>query len=307
MLDRAGRPVRAVSLVGRMGNQLFQYAVARAQLSPGGEPVVVDDRENAIWGDDLSPVLRPGQFRAIRQGELIRLRAVPRLVAGQRTAVAKREQLAQAHPWWRRFEVTDAVAPTEIAARVAETRHCLLRGYFQNEGYFVDAAASVRSAFRPASDDVRAFVHAAAAGSPTVGISMRTGADYGEFGVLLERDYYLRGADRMRGLVDDPSYVVFGDVAQDAQWLADQLVAAGGRATVAANLSAADQLLAMAAMDHLVITNSSFAWWGAWLGDMDRAGFPRVVIRPSRWLPSAGDICPDRWLVTDADYAKASR
>jgi hypothetical protein len=294
--------VRAVSMIGRTGNQLFQYAVARAHLVAGDQLVVVDDREVTTWGDHLTPVLRRGRFRPIRQRELLRLREVPRLPIGQRTVVSQRKQLAQRHAVFRSFEIGDDVPASELPARVAASRHCLLRGYFQNERYFIDAAAGIRSEFRAVSADVSRFVAWAAGGSPTVGISMRTGADYGEFGWTLDRGYYLRGAERLRGHVDDPSFVVFGDVPEDAQWLVDQLAAAGGRAVLAAKLSAADQLFAMAAMDHLVISNSSFAWWGAWLGD-GRPGDGRVVIRPSQWVPGVTDICPDRWQPVDASFA----
>src|SRR5579862_5215942 len=108
-------PVRAVSLVGRMGNQLFQYAVARAHLAPSDDAaVVVDDRQKLIRGDDLAPVLRPGRYRPIRQRELLRLRSVPRLPRGQRTALAFRERLADRHPGLRRYEVRDDVPPEQL-------------------------------------------------------------------------------------------------------------------------------------------------------------------------------------------------
>jgi hypothetical protein len=256
-----------------------------------------------MWGDHLTPVLRRGRFRPIRQRELLRLREVPRLPAGQRTAVSRRKQLAARHAVLHGFEIGDDVPASELSARIAASRHCLLRGYFQNERYFIGAAAEVRASFRPVSPDVSRFVAWAGGGSPTVGISMRTGADYGEFGWTLDRGYYLRAAERLRKLVEDPSFAVFGDVPEDAEWLVGQLAAAGGRAVLAANLAAADQLFAMAAMDHLVISNSSFAWWGAWLGD-GRPGDGRVVIRPSQWVPGVTDICPDRWQPVDAEFAR---
>jgi hypothetical protein len=45
---------------------------------------------------------------------------------------------------------------------------------------------------------------------------------------------------------------------------------------------------------HAVIANSSFSWWGAWLGD----GTQRIVIAPATWLkglPAFDDIVPNRW------------
>jgi hypothetical protein len=37
----------------------------------------------------------------------------------------------------------------------------------------------------------------------------------------------------------------------------------------------------MAACDHNIITNSSFSWWAAWLGEPEG----RQVVMPKRWFP----------------------
>jgi hypothetical protein len=58
-----------------------------------------------------------------------------------------------------------------------------------------------------------------------------------------------------------------------------------------------EDLQLMRACRHAVIANSSFSWWGAWLGDCQ---MPRTVIAPKQWFnPAAGiddtDIVPERW------------
>ena len=52
----------------------------------------------------------------------------------------------------------------------------------------------------------------------------------------------------------------------------------------------------MSLCDHAVIANSSFGWWGAWLGeDADS-----VVAAPRVWFRNVpydtGDVVPERWL-----------
>jgi hypothetical protein len=48
---------------------------------------------------------------------------------------------------------------------------------------------------------------------------------------------------------------------------------------------------------HAIIANSSFSWWGAWLGDEQPN---RIVIGPTRWFAKTDleskDIIPERWL-----------
>ncbi len=54
-----------------------------------------------------------------------------------------------------------------------------------------------------------------------------------------------------------------------------------------------DDLWLMSLCPNAIIANSSFSWWGAWLG------LQSLVIAPKRWYangPLERDICPDRWL-----------
>jgi hypothetical protein len=49
----------------------------------------------------------------------------------------------------------------------------------------------------------------------------------------------------------------------------------------------------MTQCDHAVIANSSFAWWGAWLGEHRHPSTDRVVVAPAEYV--GGDRVPDRW------------
>ena len=57
-------------------------------------------------------------------------------------------------------------------------------------------------------------------------------------------------------------------------------------------------LILMARCDHSVIANSSFSWWGAWLGET----LDTVVIAPRHWFGDDkpkdfdADIKPQRWI-----------
>src|SRR4029077_15100850 len=138
-----------------------------------------------------------------------------------------------------------------------------LSGYFQSERYFEDVADRVAESIRlpaalPASDVL---------GGRSVAVSFRRG-DYVRLGWALPLDYYARALETVVNTFDDPTFVVFGDdpvfTEMSLAW-----VSRFGTATSAYEYAddAVAQLSLLANCSHAVLANSSFAWWGAWLGE----------------------------------------
>jgi len=60
-----------------------------------------------------------------------------------------------------------------------------------------------------------------------------------------------------------------------------------------------EDLWLMSLCNHAVFPNSTFGWWGAWLGDEQPN---RIVIGPKRWFvigQNSSDVIPERWLKFD--------
>jgi len=51
-----------------------------------------------------------------------------------------------------------------------------------------------------------------------------------------------------------------------------------------------------------IICNSTFGWWGAWLGEMAFPDKERIIVAPNLWFGPAHakynskDIIPERWI-----------
>ena len=110
----------------------------------------------------------------------------------------------------------------------------------------------------------------------------------------VSENYYHRAIEHIRSQVPDVRFFVFSD---EPFWCQD----AFPRCTIVAhNQEAAhEDLWLMSLCNHAIICNSTFSWWGAYLGDMQNN---RIVIAPNRWFVvslNSSDVLPERWLKID--------
>lgn len=107
--------------------------------------------------------------------------------------------------------------------------------------------------------------------------------------------YFDRALRHVRRQIRTPIFFIFSD---DPDWCEDNLRPMPGfivRTNQAKGREHEDIWL-MSQCRHAIIANSSFSWWGAWLGE--RAG--AVTVAPKEWyVPGCGlddkGIVPERW------------
>lgn len=279
------RRLVVATIRGGLGNQLFQFAAAKALAVEDSGPVVLDLRHARQWPVSLQDVLLPGAFRAAGAMDLLRLRQLPQPPLFSRTLLAYQER-ESAPKLLQRWVLREGTPPLDVPRKV------LLRGYFQQEEWFNGRAGLIRGCFRPPSARAIALNKSARRKHhPLVAVAVRSGADYRHFNLLTPKSYYLECARLFEHL--GPTFVITGDVTADAEDVADHL-RAWAHVTVVADESPKVQLDVHALADHAIIANSSFAWWGAWLGD-HRNDKQRQVFCPSPWVPGAPTRSPDRW------------
>jgi len=298
MFDRSA-PV-AVELRGRLGNQLFQFATARA-MTQSGHPVLVDSR--LCDTTHLRNAIRPEQFRSLRPTESIAYGVPPRmpganeLVDGAFRRVRGALRMPDDGPFMRTEQVETVGYDQSIAS---VTDPMLLRGYFQNEKYFAHCSAEVIAAFRDAPGSVHEIIGQYRTRQlPTIALSLRGASDYEGLGWVLPFDWYVDAISAALAVIDHPHLVVMADVPLLADAVAHHL-SAFAPATSFGRLAPIEQLHLMASCDHAIIANSSFAWWGAWLGDhRQQREDERIVIAPRPWVTEGDDILPSRWTAVD--------
>jgi len=290
------RPLIFTSIIAGLGNQMFQYATARRlALKTWGELIlVVDDPQRYRL-----PVFRIGGHE-VPAG----LAVPPRLFGlGQMPAPADIPLVTEGKVWDLIPQSgTGALAGGSLlyAPELRNWRgHIRLQGYWQDERYFADIRLRIRRDFslKQPLDARNRECRARILDGPSAFFHVRRG-DYLSpqvshlFGVCTA-DYYDRALKILRAREPGVKTFVFSD---DPGWAAQNSIGGTGAEIIDWNAAAPERDLAlMQACNHAVIANSSFSWWGAWLGE--RLG--SIIIAPKIWykaVPEFRDIVPERWM-----------
>lgn len=285
-----------VRLVGGLGNQMFQYAAARAVAHRCDAPLMLDvswfsdakDRSYAlapfriqagILAPDKSrmPWGQPVQRLVTRFAGLIGFPRINRSVY--------REKSFRYDP-----DVRTLKAPV------------YLDGYFQSEKYFDDCKQTIVHDFElnsPPRGETQAMLDRILV-SDAICVHIRRG-DYvsnaatNAYHGVCSMEYYQRGLADVAANLEKPHCFVFSD---DPVWVRDNLKLDLPMTQVDIHglEDAHEDLRLMAACHSFVIANSSLSWWGAWLGGRDG----KRVVAPARWFQSndldTRDLIPDDWI-----------
>jgi Glycosyl transferase family 11 len=164
---------------------------------------------------------------------------------------------------------------------------CVLNGYYQCEHYFSHIADTVHAELTPRETPsalAQQYAKQIIATPNSVMVHVRHG-DYltwaRERHGVLPMEYYIKAAEHFT----NPNFFLFSDDPQCAMSLPHTRVQCAPH----------EELWLMSLCNNAIIANSSFSWWGAWLGP-DRRG---KVIAPKQWFRTGNedsrDIVPERW------------
>lgn len=162
----------------------------------------------------------------------------------------------------------------------------LLDGYWQSARYFEGIAPLVRQTytFAPPLSPQNAELAAQITTCNAVSLHVRRG-DYVADPVVSQvhgvctQDYYERAVRFLMERVETPHFFVFSD---EPEWAQANLDLPAPFTVIGHNRGAEsyNDMRLMILCKHHIIANSSFSWWGAWLGTNPE----KSVIAPRRWF-----------------------
>ena len=175
-----------------------------------------------------------------------------------------------------------------------------ISGYWQNLLYFNSVHEIIRKDFdfvttaSSQNQEMARFI----SGCNAVSLHVRRG-DYLESPIhgCCDLAYYRKAASIISNSQSDPCFFIFSD---DILWVRNNLQLYEKHVFVDINNDSNksyEDLRLMSLCRHHIIANSTFSWWGAWLGAQEG-----ITIAPARWMsdpsngPSSETLLPSHWL-----------
>ncbi len=288
-----------VKMNGGLGNQMFQYAAARA-LSGN---FIYYDLFNLKVNNSTTDTFTARSFE---------LEIFPNLIGAQLNSI--QEKLFNSRKFF--FKLLRNLTFGRIALvkqkgaefiTFPKANNILLHGFFQSEKYFSSHREALLHEFSFPELDVvnKNLLSRIQSIENAVSIHVRRG-DYlkpkvKEYHGILPAAYYQKSIALLESDVTNPTYFIFSD---DPLWCKENLSHLNNVEIVVGNTggNAWKDMCLMSHCKHHIVANSSFSWWGAWLSKS-----VGIKLAPTKWFNPAivnftiNDIVPDWWKVVYYD------
>ena len=303
-------------MIGRMGNQMFQYATMRAiQLKyyPDEDinlnfTLVYKEGEmakgfkNQLECFNLAPHFVDKKINISFSQKIWFLRyylgyKILKIFARGDYEVAKRKYEIRLQPklqkrglflfsfGYFRFEKSDK-------------KNKLFVGFYESDKYFDGIRDVLRTEFEPKYPEriENAELYKIIRDKESICISIRRGdflaPDQIEKNYVCTVEYFQKGIELMKEKISDPKFVVFSD---DIKWVRENMKFPDGTIFENGDDPVWEKLRLMYNCKHFIISNSTFSWWAQYLSKNDKN---KIVIAPKIWKNSGfnDDIYQDGWI-----------
>ncbi len=281
-------------IMGGLGNQMFQYALGRSIALKTAQDLKLDISfftKQKLRNYELGYFKIDENFTSAREAKLLSGEGLINTVKRRLRIPIKKPKSYFAEDIFGYFyeELLD------------KTTSIYLDGYWQNERYFRDVKSTLFEDFalKDEISTIAQFYLAEIKSSNSVSLHIRRG-DYvtnqhtNSFHGTCGLSYYEEAVRYIEKQVDVPKYFIFSDdiawCKQNFEFLQDKIFIE--------NTSSIEDLELMKNCKHNIIANSTFSWWGAWLGDF----VDKIVIAPKQWFAdkniqnNVGELIPIDWI-----------
>ena len=286
--------MKIISLMGGLGNQMFQYAFGKALEQKYNEKVLYDN----FWFNEVKDTTKEG---VVREYGLDLFPINPNFATKEQIEpYISKNKLKR---MWLKLlgrggkYVREYKNPQYNGEYLKIKSNAYYKGYFQCPKYFENIAGEIRKDFTfppiPADDAFnQKWLKRFSECENPVFVHLRRG-DYAGLGWVLPLEYYQKAVAEIKKRVKNPTFFVFGSECDD---YIEKEFDIGVPFEVVGEENARNKedwkdIVLMMNCKHAIIANSTFSWWAAWLSDVDG----RTIVAPMPFTTN-DDILPDNWL-----------
>ncbi|MEA4910592.1 O-antigen biosynthesis glycosyltransferase WbnK [bioreactor metagenome] len=288
-----------VKIQAGLGNQMFQYALARYLQEKTRQEIILDLSYYSLGGVKRGDTPRGYELDKFNINESFKKDFSP--TPFKATFFGK---------ILRRFKNESAFVFYKKFLNPKDGNYLI--GFWQSEKYFKDIEYIIRKEFtlknrieiREDSDLAKQFLNQILFSKNSISVNVRRG-DYANnpkirnHHGLLSIEYFIEAVKYVvkekKLLKEGVKIFIFSD---DVEWCRenlDSLKDFGELVFVSKDIIATDSLYLISKCKYNVIANSSFSWWAAWLNNNPS----KIVIAPKKWMRTkvdTKDVCPHDWI-----------
>ncbi len=257
--------------LGRLGNQMFQYASLRGIARNRGYDFCIPGHNQVVkdpYGFDLKiELFYP--FNMVN----VRSHNIKLLDRGYAPAAEEKH--------FHFDELLFNMCPDEIS----------LAGFFQSEKYFKNVESEIREDFSFKDEILNPCEEMISSIGDVISLHVRR-TDYlkNPNHTALDIGYYINALEMFDS---DVPVIIFSD---DISWCKEQNIFDSDRFMISESNDQYVDLCLMSLCKYHIIANSSFSWWGAWLSNSDKVIAPTKWFGPGNFDKNTNDLIPERWI-----------
>ena len=271
-----------------MGNQMFQYAFARALQERTGEKMIMngfsairinDIRRYSLHHFKLSPKAKyppyPIQMFYDFFGKLKR-----RIYCKNNQKILFGKEILLKMIDKGMYVSRDVYNYYDLP--ISKKRNKYIIGFWQSPKYFSHIEQKIKEEFTvttpPSAENAEMLEKIKSTDSVCVHIRRGDYLKYKELDICTE-DYYLKAMDIIADKVGNPVFYIFSYNSEDIKYIKDNFKFKYNVEYIDLNNPDYEELRLMYSCKHFIISNSTFSWWAQYLGRDDN----KIVVAPSEW------------------------
>lgn len=302
-------------MVGRLGNQMFQYAAIRAvqELNNDDEAICISFKKY-VEARGYKNELNNFKIKQINQVDQIKMNYIQYALI----FIVKLVEKFLSFFITKQYEYKRYLFEKKIAKilnkfgiyfmrqgyselKKTNAKNKILIGYFESEKYFDNIRDMLLEEFTPLKPKIEANkeLYEAIEKTNSVCVTIRRGDFVTDENTrknhyICTPEYFYEAIEKVKEIIENPRFFVFSD---DVEWVKENMKFPPDTLYESGKDPVWEKLRLMYSCKHFIISNSTFSWWAQYLSRNNK----KIVIAPSKWRNEgySKDIYCDNWILID--------